>query len=127
MAVTLELIGTRVHPEDLASLHDMLERARADGREFEYEHRLQMGDQSVKYLHLVAHATRDHGAHLEYIGAVQDVTQRRLSETALGKARSELTRREGHDPRRTNSIDRARSQPAVVGHHHQREHVSAHA
>ena len=27
---------------------------------------------------------------LEYIGAVQDVTQRRLSEEALGKARSEL-------------------------------------
>ena len=49
-----------------------------------------MPDRSVKYLHLVAHATRDQDGRLEYIGAVQDVTQRRLSEEALGKVRSEL-------------------------------------
>ena len=35
-------------------------------------------------------ATRDQDGQLEYIGAVQDVTARRLSEQALGKARSEL-------------------------------------
>ena len=33
---------------------------------------------------------RDRDGQLEYIGAVQDVTQRRLSEEALGKVRSEL-------------------------------------
>ena len=44
----------------------------------------------VKYLHIVAHGTRDQGGQLEYIGAVQDVTKRRLSEEALGKVRSEL-------------------------------------
>jgi C4-dicarboxylate-specific signal transduction histidine kinase len=44
----------------------------------------------VKYVHLVAHATRDEGGELEYIAAVQDVTQRRLSEEALDKVRSEL-------------------------------------
>src|SRR3954451_22605349 len=45
---------------------------------------------SVKYLHIVAHGTRDQDGHLEYIGAVQDVTKRRLSEEALGRVRSEL-------------------------------------
>jgi C4-dicarboxylate-specific signal transduction histidine kinase len=49
-----------------------------------------MPDHSVKYLHVIAHATRDATGQLEYIGAAQDVTQRRLSEEALGKARSEL-------------------------------------
>src|ERR1044071_6082453 len=49
-----------------------------------------MPDQSVKYLHIVAHGTRDQDGRLEYIGAVQDVTQARLSEEALGKAPSEL-------------------------------------
>jgi C4-dicarboxylate-specific signal transduction histidine kinase len=49
-----------------------------------------MPDRSVKYLHVVAHATRGVDGQLEYIGAVQDVTQRRLSEDALGKARSDL-------------------------------------
>ena len=49
-----------------------------------------MPDRSVKYLHTVAHGTRDQDGRLEYIGAVQDVTERRLSEEALAKARSEL-------------------------------------
>ena len=69
----------------------MVERARGgDGRDFEYEHRLQMPDGSVKYLHMVAHGTRDQDGQLEYIGAIQDVTERRLSEEALSKVRSEL-------------------------------------
>jgi len=88
--VTLELIGTRVHPEDIPLLHDITERARGAGADFEYEQRLQMPDQSIKYLHVVAHGTRDEDGLLEYIGAVQDVTARRLSEQALGKAQSEL-------------------------------------
>ena len=90
MPVTLELIGTRVHPEDMPLLHDMIERARCAGTDFEHEHRLLMPDQSIKYLHMVAHGTRDEDGRLEYIGAVQDVTARRLSEQALGKAQSEL-------------------------------------
>ena len=89
-AVTLELIGTRVHPEDIPLLHDMTERARSAASDFQYEHRLLMPDQSVKYLHLIAHETRSENGEIEYIGAVQDVTDRRRSEEALGKARSEL-------------------------------------
>jgi signal transduction histidine kinase len=88
--MTLERIGTRVHPEDTPLLYDMIERARRAVSDFEYEHRLLMPDHSVKYLHLIAHGSRDKDGRLEYIGAVQDVTQRRSSEEALGKARSEL-------------------------------------
>ena len=88
--VTPELIGSRVHPEDIPLLHDIIERARGAGTDFECEYRLQMPDESVKYLHMVAYATRDEDGRLEYIGAVQDVTARRLSEQALGKAQSEL-------------------------------------
>jgi C4-dicarboxylate-specific signal transduction histidine kinase len=88
--VTLELIGTRVHPDDLPLFHDMVDRARGDGSDFEFGHRLQMRDYSVKYLHVVAHGRRGEDGQMEYIGAVQDVTERRRSEEALGKARSEL-------------------------------------
>jgi len=90
VTVTLELIATRVHPDDMPLLFEMIERARGDGSDFEYEHRLLMPDHSVKYLHLVAHGTRDENSQLEYIGAVQDVTERRLSEEALSEVRSEL-------------------------------------
>jgi PAS domain S-box-containing protein len=89
LPVTLELIGSRVHPEDSPLMQDMVERAQA-GKDFEYEHRLQMPDNRVKYLQLMAHGTRTSEGHLEYIGAVQDVTERRLSEEALAKLRLEL-------------------------------------
>jgi signal transduction histidine kinase len=90
--VTLELIRSRVHPEDIPLFNEMVERARGDSSDFEYEQRLQMPDQSVKYLHVVAHGTRDRVGRLEYVGAIQDVTEHRLSEEALGKVRSELAR-----------------------------------
>ena len=88
--VTLDLISTRVHPEDMPLLNNMVDQARRAVSDFEYEHRLLMPDQSVKYLHLVAHGTRDQEGRLEYIGAVQDVTDQRRSEEALSQVRSEL-------------------------------------
>ena len=88
--ITLELIGARVHPEDIPLMKDMIARAGAEAEDFEYEHRLLMPDRSVKYLHLVAHATRNQRGQLEYIGAVQDITKRRLAEIALSEVRSEL-------------------------------------
>jgi C4-dicarboxylate-specific signal transduction histidine kinase len=68
----------------------MIERASSAASDFQYEHRVLMPDHSVKYLHMIAHGTRNEDGELEYIGAVQDVTNRRLSEEALGKARSEV-------------------------------------
>lgn len=88
--VTLKRIGSRVHPEDSPLLGDMIERAQRAAGDLEYEHRLLMPNRSVKHLHLVAHATQDKQGQLEYIGAVQDVTERRLAEEALGQARSDL-------------------------------------
>src|SRR5262249_31191730 len=88
--VTLELIGSRVHPEDQAKLHDMIERARKSVSDFEYEHRLLMPDTSVKYLHLIAHALQDNEGRLEYIGAVQDVTESKGAEEAVRQTQAEL-------------------------------------
>ena len=94
MPVTLELIRTRVHPEDVSLIERMkvLDEARVGGHGFEWQYRLMMPDCSIKYMHAVAHATRDQDGQLEYIATVQDVTARRLSEEALDKARSELAR-----------------------------------
>ena len=90
--VTLELLRTRIHPEDVSLLEKMkmVEQARGGGNDFEWQYRLLLPDHSIKYLHAVAHATRDEEGQLEYIAAIQDVTSHRLSEEALAKARSEL-------------------------------------
>ncbi len=84
--VTFELIGTRIHPEDLSVFQEHIERCRQDRSDVQIELRLQMPDGAVKYVHVVAHIRGGH----EYIGAVQDVTERRASEEALSKARSDL-------------------------------------
>src|SRR5690348_10518188 len=59
--VTLELVRTRVHPEDvgLTEKMKMIDQARDSGTDFEWQYRLMMPDRSIKYLHAVAHATRD--------------------------------------------------------------------
>ncbi len=88
--VTFGLIDTRLHPEDVSAFQEQLARARRDGRAMDFDCRLQLPDHSVRYLHIVAHSSRDKSGHLEYIGAVQDVTEQRLSEEALSKVRSEL-------------------------------------
>jgi PAS domain S-box-containing protein len=88
--VTFELIATRIHPEDLSLFQEHIERSRRDRRDVRLEFRLQMPDGAVKYVHAAAHIRGDHG-QLEYIGAVQDVTERRSSEEALSKARTALS------------------------------------
>ena len=92
MPVTLELIRSRVHPEDVSLIEKMkmVDEAREHVHDFEWQYRLLMPDHSIKYMHAVAHATRDQDGQLEYIASVQDVTARRLAEEARDKARSEL-------------------------------------
>jgi signal transduction histidine kinase len=90
--VTLEMIAKRLHPEDLPLMYEMVDLARGPGADLDYEYRLQMPDQSVKHLHLVARATREQGGGLVYVGAIQDITERKSAEQALNKARSELAR-----------------------------------
>ncbi len=90
--VTVELIRTRVHPEDVSLIEKMkmVHQAAEGGNDFEWQYRLVMPDHSIKYMHAVAHATRDQDGQLEYVAAVQDVTTQRLTEEARDKARSEL-------------------------------------
>jgi signal transduction histidine kinase len=88
--ITIERIRTRVHPEDVDVFDGTVDRAQRTGNDFEYQHRLLMPDQSIKHVQVIAHGTHDRGGRVEFLGAVQDVTARRVSEEALGKAQSEL-------------------------------------
>lgn len=90
--ITLDLIRTRVHPDDITLLEKMIEQVQNGRNEFEWQYRLMMPDRSIKYLHAVARPTERPDGQLEYLAAVQDVTARHLSEEALAKARSELTK-----------------------------------
>src|SRR6266853_5957958 len=88
--VTLGQIGSRVHPEDIPLLSEKIDLARRDINDHEYGIRLRMPNGSIKYLRTKSYGIRDRDGRLEHIGAIQDVTEHRLSEEALAKARSEL-------------------------------------
>jgi signal transduction histidine kinase len=88
--VSIALIESRLHPEDLILFKEHVERSRRNFGAMEIDFRILLPDRSIRYLHIVGHSSRDENGQVEYTGAVQDVTERRLSEEALGKAQSEL-------------------------------------
>ncbi len=90
LPVSLGLIASRIHPDDLPLLAEKIERAKVAGGALQYEIRLCMADGSVKYVHTLGRDTHHPDGRREYLGAVQDITARRLSDEALTKAGSEL-------------------------------------
>ena len=90
LAITLDMVIQRVHPEDRAAVQNTLDRASRDGKDFDYEYRLLMPDGSIKHLHVVAHAVKDRTDGLDFIGAIMDVTEARRVEEQMHQARAEL-------------------------------------
>src|SRR5713101_4486447 len=89
---TVELILQRVHPEDAVHVKQTIESASMSGKDFKHEYRLVMPDNSLKYVHVVAHALSDKSGRIEFVGAVMDVTERKRAEEALREAQANLAR-----------------------------------
>jgi signal transduction histidine kinase len=87
---TLELIERRVHPEDVAAFQQVVERAAGDRQDFAHEYRLQMPDERVKHINVVARAVRDDAGEIEFVGAVMEVTAIRLAQRELNKTQADL-------------------------------------
>ena len=82
-SVTIELLLNRVHPEDRALVRKVIDRAATNKDPFDFEHRVQMPDGSIKHLHIVAHALIDEPHNLHFAGAVMDITAHKHTEQAL--------------------------------------------
>ena len=85
----VELIDQRIHPEDVSGFRQVVERALHDGQDFAHEYRLQMPDGRVKYVHVVAHATRNETGDVDFVGAVMDVTLAKKTEDRIRFAQAE--------------------------------------
>lgn len=88
--VSIETIRARIHPDDLAQLETTAPDVLDGQGNPEIEIRLIMPDGRMKYARAVSQVVYDQDGQLECIGAVQDVTRRRLAEDALDKVRSDL-------------------------------------
>ncbi len=87
---TPDLILQRSHPDDVGLVEDVLERAAQDGNDFDYEHRLLMPDGSIKHLHDLAHRVRDGAGNDEVVGAIVDITERKIAEEAIRRSEAYL-------------------------------------
>jgi PAS domain S-box-containing protein len=86
---TPDLILQRVHPDDMELLEGVLERAGQAGNYFDFEHRLLMPDGSIKYIRSLAHPLSD-GGNEESVGAIMDITERRVSEESIRRSEAYL-------------------------------------
>jgi len=89
--VTTDAIRAVFHPEDLPVYEDAFKRA-VDGQDQEIDitYRIITPSGNLKHLHAIAHVTEKIAGRPVYIGAIQDVTESKLAEEALTRARSEL-------------------------------------
>jgi PAS domain S-box-containing protein len=79
----VEAILKRVHPDDKAMVQAQISHATSQGKDCNLEYRLLLPDDSVKYVHVVAHAVKDKAGNLEFVGAVTDITERKTTEEDL--------------------------------------------
>ena len=89
--VTFDLLRERTHPEDLRMTGAYLKQVRKGFNNPDYEMRLRLNDSRIKYLWVCARVARHDDGRMECLGAIQDITRRRLAENARDKVRSELT------------------------------------
>ncbi|MBV8068995.1 MAG: AAA family ATPase, partial [Acidobacteriaceae bacterium] len=87
---TLELVLDRIHPEDRALVQQVINRVSEERKDFDSEHRLLMPDDSVKYLRIVGHPSKTEAGSFEFVGAVTDITERKLAEAKARKQHEEL-------------------------------------
>ena len=88
---TLERVLDRTHPEDRASIQEVIHRVSQEMKDFDVEHRLLIPDGSVKYVRVVARPSKeDESGNFEFVGAVTDITESKRAEQTLQKAQAEL-------------------------------------
>src|SRR4029077_3344016 len=80
---TVDAILKRVHPDDKAIVQGHIDSATSQGKDCNLEYRLLLPDDSVKHVHVVAHAVKDKVGNLEFVGAVTDITKRKTTEEDL--------------------------------------------
>lgn len=89
---TLGWLIQRIHSEDRFRVQEAIESAIRQKRGFDIEYRFVTRSGSLKYLHVVVQAQENASNELEFVGAITDITERKLAEQAFHQALDDLAR-----------------------------------
>ena len=87
--VTVQMVQNTVHPDDRPSFESMISRA-ITGGDVDFSFRILTPRGAVKHIRGMARVIEHVAGRPLFVGALQDITESRLAEEALDKARSEL-------------------------------------
>jgi PAS domain S-box-containing protein len=87
--ITVQAVRDRIHPDDLRAFDAGFARS-LGGVDFDLVFRILTPSGGVKHVRSVAHLVERVAGRPLFIGAIQDVTESKVAEGALDKARSEL-------------------------------------
>jgi PAS domain S-box-containing protein len=113
---TLEMVLQRVHADDVAIAHRIIERA-STGTDFDEEFRLFVPSGAIKHIHVRAHSHSDDSGNVEFIGAVTDITHRKTAEEKARQQEAGLRQ----------VLDLAPQLVAVYGPNHERLYANRNA
>jgi PAS domain S-box-containing protein len=87
--VTMDMMMAAIHPEDMADVEALIGGA-ANGENFELVFRIVLAGDELRYAHVMGHRIDQIPDHPVFMGALQDITARKLAEDDLNRARAEL-------------------------------------
>jgi PAS domain S-box-containing protein len=88
--ITIDRVRERTHPEDRSAVQEFIERVSRERKDFDFEHRLLMPDDSVKYVRVIGHPSTGDSGSFEFVGAVTDISEHKRAEAALQSALDEI-------------------------------------
>lgn len=87
---SIELMLERVHPDDTASVRQIIDRASHDRSGFDVEFRLLLPDGAIRHIRAVARALDGVTDKAQFVGALMDVTAAKRAEFRLQEAQAQV-------------------------------------
>ena len=87
--VTMQMIQSAIHPDDMAATATVIGGA-AEGADFDHVFRLVTASGAVKYARAVGRRIEQIADRPVFLGAIHNITESKIAEDALNRARSEL-------------------------------------
>jgi signal transduction histidine kinase/PAS domain-containing protein len=89
--VPYQMALKRLHPEDARLFEERLNQVIRDKKIWEFDFRVVLPDESIKYLHTIGRPVlNESGDLVEYVGTVMDVSEQHQARAALERAFAEL-------------------------------------